>query len=79
MTKYSEMVLDPMRIRFCLEKSLYLAQTGRPGPCWLDIPLNVQGLTLRRKRFSDLIRTITKQAEPAGPVTEPDVPDVRSA
>ena len=43
MTKYSEMVLDPMRIRFCLEKALYLAQVGRPGPCWLDIPLNVQG------------------------------------
>lgn len=43
MTKYSEMILDPMRIRFCLEKALYLAQTGRPGPCWLDIPLNVQG------------------------------------
>ena len=43
MTKYCEMVLDPMRIRFCLEKALYLAQTGRPGPCWLDIPLNVQG------------------------------------
>lgn len=43
MTKYSEMVLDPMRIRFCLEKALYLAQSGRPGPCWLDIPLNVQG------------------------------------
>ena len=43
MTKYSEMVLNPMRIRFCLEKALYLAQSGRPGPCWLDIPLNVQG------------------------------------
>ncbi len=43
MTKYCEMVLDPMRIRFCLEKALYLAQSGRPGPCWLDIPLNVQG------------------------------------
>jgi acetolactate synthase-1/2/3 large subunit len=43
MTKYSEMVIDPMRIRYCLEKALYLAQTGRPGPCWLDIPLNVQG------------------------------------
>ena len=43
MTKYSEMVIDPMRIRFCLEKALYLAQVGRPGPCWLDIPLNVQG------------------------------------
>lgn len=43
MTKYSEMVIDPMKIRYCLEKALYLAYSGRPGPCWLDIPLNVQG------------------------------------
>lgn len=43
MTKYCEMVVDPVRIRYALEKALYLAQTGRPGPCWLDIPLNVQG------------------------------------
>lgn len=43
MTKYSEMVLEPMRIRYCLEKALYLARSGRPGPSWLDIPLNVQG------------------------------------
>jgi len=43
MTKYCEMVIDPMRIRYCLEKALYIAKSGRPGPCWLDIPLNVQG------------------------------------
>ncbi len=43
MTKYCEMVTDPKRIRFCLEKALYLARSGRPGPCWLDIPLDVQG------------------------------------
>ena len=43
MTKYSEMVIEPMRMRYCLEKALYLARSGRPGPCWLDIPLNVQG------------------------------------
>ena len=42
MTKYSEMVIDPLRIRYCLEKALYLAYSGRPGPVWLDIPLNVQ-------------------------------------
>lgn len=42
MTKYCEMVIDPMQIRRCLEKALYLAYSGRPGPCWLDIPLNVQ-------------------------------------
>lgn len=43
MTKYSEMVTDPMKIRYCLEKAIYLAYSGRPGPSWLDIPLNVQG------------------------------------
>ena len=43
MTKYSEMVIDSMRIRYCLEKAIYLALSGRPGPSWLDIPLNIQG------------------------------------
>lgn len=43
MTKYSEMVVEPWRIRYCLEKALKIAQSGRPGPCWLDIPMNVQG------------------------------------
>lgn len=43
MTKYSEMVIDPKMIGYCLHKALYIATHGRPGPCWLDIPLNVQG------------------------------------
>lgn len=43
MTKYCEMVIEPERIRYCLEKAFYIANEGRPGPCWLDIPLNVQG------------------------------------
>lgn len=42
-TKYAAMVTDPQMIRYHLEKAFYLAQSGRPGPCWLDIPLNVQG------------------------------------
>lgn len=42
-TKYCVMVTDPESIRYHLEKAIYLATTGRPGPCWLDIPLNVQG------------------------------------
>ena len=42
MTKYAVMVTDPNSIRYHLERALYLAQHGRPGPCWLDIPLNVQ-------------------------------------
>ena len=43
MTKYCEMIEDPKRIRYALEKALYLAKTGRPGPCWIDIPVNYQG------------------------------------
>lgn len=43
MTKYCDMVTDPKMIRYCLEKALFVAAHGRPGPCWLDIPLNVQG------------------------------------
>jgi acetolactate synthase I/II/III large subunit len=41
-TKYSELIVDPNSIRYHLEKALYLAQNGRPGPCWLDIPIDVQ-------------------------------------
>ncbi len=46
MTKYCEMIEDPTRIRYALEKALYLATHGRPGPCWLDIPLNFQACTI---------------------------------
>lgn len=41
-TKYAAMVIEPQSIRFHLEKAIHLATSGRPGPVWLDIPLNVQ-------------------------------------
>lgn len=41
-TKYAAMVTDPQSIRHHLEKALHLATDGRPGPVWLDIPLDVQ-------------------------------------
>lgn len=42
MTKYACMITDPQTIRYHLEKALFLAFQGRPGPVWLDIPLDVQ-------------------------------------
>jgi acetolactate synthase-1/2/3 large subunit len=42
MTKYAVQVNDPNDIRYHLEKACKLATTGRPGPVWLDIPLNTQ-------------------------------------
>ncbi|MCR9191803.1 MAG: thiamine pyrophosphate-binding protein [Gammaproteobacteria bacterium] len=42
-TKYAVMVTDPKDIKYHLQKALFLTQHGRPGPVWLDIPMNVQG------------------------------------
>lgn len=41
-TKYAVVVRDARDIRFHLEKAIFLAKIGRPGPVWLDIPLDVQ-------------------------------------
>jgi acetolactate synthase-1/2/3 large subunit len=41
-TKYSFLVNDPESIAYHLERAWYLARNGRPGPCWLDIPVDVQ-------------------------------------
>ena len=41
-TKYAAIVMDEKEIRWQLEKAWHLATSGRPGPVWLDIPLDVQ-------------------------------------
>ena len=42
-TKYAAMVEDPKEVRYHLERALHLATAGRPGPTWIDVPMNVQG------------------------------------
>ncbi len=42
-TKYAVSVLEPSKIRYHLEKAYYLATTGKKGPVWIDVPLDVQG------------------------------------
>ena len=53
MTKYAQMVTDPKQIRYCMEKALYIATTGRPGPCWIDIPVNFQGFYVDTDELED--------------------------
>lgn len=43
MTKYAVMIEDPNTIRYHLERAWHLAITGRPGPVWIDVPVNYQG------------------------------------
>lgn len=46
MTKYAVMLENPNEIRYVLEKAWHLATTGRPGPVWVDIPVNFQGMDI---------------------------------
>lgn len=41
-TKYAVTVTDETEIRYHMEKALFLAKHGRPGPVWIDIPLDIQ-------------------------------------
>ena len=45
-TKYAVLIDDPLSIRYHLERAWHLAQSGRPGPCWLDIPVDVQAASI---------------------------------
>lgn len=42
-TKYAEMLDDPNKIRIALDKAFYFALEGRPGPSWVEIPVDIQG------------------------------------
>ena len=42
LTKYAVMVTEPRMVKYHIQRAIYLAKTGRPGPVWLDVPQNVQ-------------------------------------
>jgi acetolactate synthase-1/2/3 large subunit len=50
-TKYAVTVFNPASIKYHLEKAIYYAKTGRPGPVWLDIPLDVQGTLIDENKL----------------------------
>ncbi len=44
--KYAVMVEEPADIRYHLEKAWYIMKTGRPGPVWIDVPVNFQAANI---------------------------------
>ena len=48
-TKYSKLALDANFVKYELEKAYFLALNGRPGPCWIDIPMNIQSSSIDEK------------------------------
>jgi len=55
MTKYAVQVNDPKTIRYHLERACFEATTGRPGPVWLDLPLNTQSLDINPEELESFI------------------------
>ncbi len=50
-TKFAELVTNPDEIRYLIEKAIYLAGHGRPGPTWLDIPIDLQARPIEPERL----------------------------
>lgn len=62
-TKYAVQVLEPSEIRYHLEKAYAEATTGRPGPVWLDIPLDVQAVMLDETKLQGYIPQIHEPSD----------------
>ncbi|MCF0244075.1 MAG: thiamine pyrophosphate-binding protein [Bacteroidaceae bacterium] len=52
-TKYAKTIYDPLDIKYELDKAVAIALDGRPGPVWLDIPLDVQGAMVDETKFRE--------------------------
>src|SRR3546814_19120163 len=50
-TKFAVTVSSPLDIRYLLEKALWLAERGRPGPVWLDLPIAIQSSFIEPARL----------------------------
>ena len=45
-TKYAVTIDDPQSIAYHLQRAMHLATSGRPGPTWIDVPVDVQGMKI---------------------------------
>lgn len=69
-TKYAVTVTDPSAVRYHLEKALYLATSGRPGPVWLDFPLDVQASQIDPEALEGFIPEETTPVAPTKKLTD---------
>lgn len=53
LTKYAVMITDPNSIKYHLDKAINIAQSGRKGPVWIDIPMNIQAAMIDEKKLKD--------------------------
>lgn len=67
-TRYAVMIEDPARIAFELDKAFHLARSGRKGPVWIDIPLDIQNMRVEPEELERF-----RPAEAADRIAEADL------
>lgn len=61
MTKYCKLVTKPEKIKYYLQKAIYMSKSGRPGPVWLDIPLDIQSALIETNDLKSYIPNIKQE------------------
>jgi acetolactate synthase-1/2/3 large subunit len=54
-TKYAFLIQDPKSIKYHLNKAIVLALTGRQGPCWIDVPIDIQSMMINENELDDYL------------------------
>lgn len=65
--KYATVLQDPLMVRAVMDKAIYLTNHGRPGPVWVDVPIDVQGALI------DVDQLTPYTGGDAGLIADPDV------
>lgn len=55
LAKYAKMVTNPNEIKYHLDRAIYEATTGRKGPVWLDVPINVQASIIEEDDLKEFV------------------------
>jgi acetolactate synthase-1/2/3 large subunit len=66
-TKYATRVMRPQNVLQELEKAWHIATTGRPGPCWVDFPMDVQGAMVEDSELTHFV--VPERPMATGPLT----------
>ena len=72
MTKYSKTVIEPLDIKYEMQKAIDIATSGRRGPTWIDVPLNVQSAMVEEKD----LKPIEQQKNVNGNYDEKELEDL---
>ncbi len=72
-TKYYVSIDDPLSVAYHLEKAWHMATTGRPGPVWIDVPLDMQRMEMPKKQVKQFS---VSELEPLTVVSPSDIDHV---